>query len=447
MDFDQEYLKSKVMKSGDDPLEMRVDSDGVARYYIPEEEPMLPEVVVEEPAQAATTPMPAPQKKAAVKPAQQGQMELGFPVSGVNAKIRDAQNQLYSTGEIKAVDQTTREKIARFLQSGFEGLGMDRSKARNRAESLIGGDSSNLPLGMGVADFVPLLGTLLQTEEAAIMGGEAIESAKRGEIKQAALEAGGAVLGLLPGGVATAKLGKKVAPKIAESLGPTVNKMTEDYLTKTGAILKVAPDAPAINIPAAPKTNTPAFKNWFANSKVVDDKGNPAVWYHGSLKEFDEFKKPSSSSAIFFSPQADFASSFANISKGNVLPVYLKALNPFDYDNPKHREAVIKLAIENTPIYKNAPDQAGMRRVLEESLTSKDTGNWTTIEEKGFQDAIKSLGFDSFYVKERGVKNIGVYKPEQIKSVFNKGTFDPKDPRILYGGGIAGASTMQQEKK
>ena len=213
MDFDQEYLKSKVMKSGDDPLEMRVDSDGVARYYIPEEEPMLPEVVVEEPAQAATTPMPAPQKKAAVKPAQQGQMELGFPVSGVNAKIRDAQNQLYSTGEIKAVDQTTREKIARFLQSGFEGLGMDRSKARNRAESLIGGDSSNLPLGMGVADFVPFLGTLLQTEEAAIMGGEAIESAKRGEIKQAALEAGGAVLGLLPGGVATAKTVQKIVKK------------------------------------------------------------------------------------------------------------------------------------------------------------------------------------------------------------------------------------------
>jgi hypothetical protein len=214
MDFDQEYIRSKLMKSGDEPLNMRVDSDGVARYYIPEEEPMLPEVVVEEPAQAATTPMPTPQKKAAVKSAQQGQMELGFPVSGVNAIIRDAQNQLYSTGEAKEVDQTTREKIARFLQSGLEGLGMDRYKARNRAESLIGGDSSNLPLGIGVADFVPFLGTLLQTEEAAIMGGDAIESAKRGELKQAALEAGGAALGLLPGGIATAKTVKKIVKKV-----------------------------------------------------------------------------------------------------------------------------------------------------------------------------------------------------------------------------------------
>jgi hypothetical protein len=255
------------------------------------------------------------------------------------------------------------------------------------------------------------------------------------------------LINVAPAAAAAVKAGKKVVPKVAKELAPVAGEMIENYLTKTGAILKVAPDGKSIEVPSAPKLNTPAFKNWFGNSKVVDDKGNPAIWYHGSLKEFDKFQKPSSSAAIFFSPQADFASSFANINKGNVLPVYLKAVNTFDYDNPKHREAVIKLAIENTPIYKNAPDQAGMRRVLEESLTNKDTGNWTTIEEKGFQDAIKSLGFDSFYVKERGIKNIGVYDPTQIKSVFNKGTFDPKDPRILYGGGTIGAGTAMTSKE
>jgi hypothetical protein len=40
-----------------------------------------------------------------------------------------------------------------------------------------------------------------------------------------------------------------------------------------------------------------------------------------------------------------------------------------------------------------------------------------------------------------------VYDPKQIKSVFNKGTFDPKDPRILYGGGAAGVATAGEEKK
>lgn len=221
MDFDQEYIRSRLMKYGDEPLDMVRGEDGVMRYVVPsgeleatgdvaaavQEERMLPAVEVIEKRDVPVS------SNAKAKPTQQGQMELGFPISGVSAKIRDAQNQLYSTGEAKEVDQTTREKIARFLQSGLEGLGMDRSKARNRAESLIGGDSSNLPLGMGVADFIPFLGTLLQTEEAAIMGGEAIESAKRGEIKQAALEAGGAALGLLPGGVATAKTVQKIVKK------------------------------------------------------------------------------------------------------------------------------------------------------------------------------------------------------------------------------------------
>jgi hypothetical protein len=221
MDFDQEYIRSRLMKYGGEPLDMVRDEDGMMRYVVPsgeleatgdvaaavQEERMLPPVEVIEKRDVPVS------SNAKAKPTQQGQMELGFPVSGVNAKIRDAQNQLYSTGEAKKVYQTNREKIARFLQSGFEGLGMDRYKARNRAESLIGGDSGNLPLGMGVADFIPFLGTLLQTEEAAIMGGDAIESAKRGEIKQAALEAGGAALGFLPGGVATAKTVQKIVKK------------------------------------------------------------------------------------------------------------------------------------------------------------------------------------------------------------------------------------------
>jgi hypothetical protein len=244
------------------------------------------------------------------------------------------------------------------------------------------------------------------------------------------------------------KVGKKVLPKVAESLAPTVGKMAEDYLTKTGAILKMAPDSPGIEVPAAPKLNTPAFKKWFGDSKIVDDKGQPIVMYHGTKIAFEQFDPNIGyQGAMFFSPKREFAENYmAGTDVREPIAVYLSAKNPFDYDNPKHREAVIKLAMENTPVYKNAPDQAGMRRVLEDALTSKDA-NWTTLEEKGFQDAIKKLGFDAFYVKESGVKNIAVYDPTQIKSVFNKGNFDPKDPRIMYGGGTAGAATMQDKEK
>jgi hypothetical protein len=108
--------------------------------------------------------------------------------------------------QMRAYDPTTRERLASFLQAGLEGLGVDRFKARQRAQTLIGGPSSNLPLTMGLADIVPLLGTGLQTEEAVRMGGEAVRSAQQGEYGTAALQAGGAALGLLPGAVGTAKV-------------------------------------------------------------------------------------------------------------------------------------------------------------------------------------------------------------------------------------------------
>jgi hypothetical protein len=426
MDFDQEYLQSKIMKSSDGLLDMKLDTDGVMRYYLPEAEvameetpapaaaPSLPEVVV-------TGSLPKPEKKAVKPPVspKQGQLDLG------EAKAIQPTGAMSALKSVGQLIQSGAEKID-FDVLGLPGIGTLTLK------DLTVGDLGKVLVNIAEG-FPPVTGsgqTLSPTMESAEL------------------------INLAPVAGAAYKGGKMLAKGVVsgtKSLAPVAGEMIENYLTKTGAILKVAPDGKGIEVPSAPKINTPAFKNWFGNSKAVDNKGNPAVWYHGSLKEFDEFKKPSSSSAIFFSPQADFASSFANISKGNVLPVYLKAVNTFDYDNPKHREAVIKLAIENTPIYKNAPDQAGMRRVLEESLTNKNTGNWTTIEEKGFQDAIKSLGFDSFYVKERGIKNIGVYDPAQIKSVFNKGTFDPKDPRILYSGGAAGAGTgtaiADKEKK
>lgn len=109
-------------------------------------------------------------------------------------------------------DPTVRERLAEFLQAGFERFGMDRYKARQNAQTLIGGPSSNLPLQTGIADIVPFLGTALQTQEAARLGGESVESAKRGEYGTAAVQSGVAALGMVPGAAATIKAAK-VLPK------------------------------------------------------------------------------------------------------------------------------------------------------------------------------------------------------------------------------------------
>ena len=42
---------------------------------------------------------------------------------------------------------------------------------------------------------------------------------------------------------------------------------------------------------AKPKTETPEFKNWFGDSKLVDSEGKPVVMYHGTTTNFTEFSK------------------------------------------------------------------------------------------------------------------------------------------------------------
>ena len=163
------------------------------------DEPPMPEPMA--PEQAA----PAGQRPGDVLVAEAGSRNL--PEQAYSGRYPDS---------IKAIDPTVRERLASILQSSFEGLGMDRYKARQNAQTLIGGGSSNLPLNIGLADFVPFLGTGLQTEEAAIMGGEAVESAKRGDLGTAALQAGGAAAGLIPGAASTIKTGKAMLPKAGE---------------------------------------------------------------------------------------------------------------------------------------------------------------------------------------------------------------------------------------
>ena len=35
--------------------------------------------------------------------------------------------------------------------------------------------------------------------------------------------------------------------------------------------------------------DNPAFRRWFGDSKVVDERGEPLVVYHGTAADFDTF--------------------------------------------------------------------------------------------------------------------------------------------------------------
>lgn len=127
MDFDQEYMKAKMMKSGDQPLDMRLDADGVMRYYLPEEQavaeeaptaapmPSLPEVVVTGQPEPVTAAKPA--KKKPVAQPNQGQLDLGYATS--KFEPAGAMGALKAVGEMI---QSGAEKID-FDVLGFPGIG------------------------------------------------------------------------------------------------------------------------------------------------------------------------------------------------------------------------------------------------------------------------------------------------------------------------------------
>jgi hypothetical protein len=77
---------------------------------------------------------------------------------------------------------------------------------------------------------------------------------------------------------------------------------------------------------------TANFKRWFGDSKVVDEKGEPLVVYHGTNESFDAFDPEMSREGdgiVFVTPNKNVASDFALFrtvwAGANVMPVYVRA--------------------------------------------------------------------------------------------------------------------------
>ena len=120
-------------------------------------------------------------------------------------------------------------------------------------------------------------------------------------------------------------------------------------------------------------------------------------------------------------------------SKQNILPVYVRAENPFDYQNPEDVQGVIDYIEENkTPeeIYEAFNRDLDITDDLRNELES---GRWLSIENPIVQEAIRENRHDGFYTREGGRKNLAVYDSNQLKSVTgNIGTYSKESKDIRY---------------
>jgi len=189
---------------------------------------------------------------APVMPEQTGAMgtmpgDIQLAEAGSRGLPESAYSGQRAPAEMKSYDPTVRQRLASFLQAGFEGMGSDRYQARQDAQTILGGPSSNLPLDMGIADIIPYLGTALQTQEAGrAITEDAVGSVKAGNYGTAALQVGGGVLGLLPGAAGTIKAAKglKNVPVglSTEAVGGMEGVLQKPVLSKTEGGIKFPVD-------------------------------------------------------------------------------------------------------------------------------------------------------------------------------------------------------------
>lgn len=180
--------------------------------------------------------------------------------------------------------------------------------------------------------------------------------------------------------------------------------------------------------------NTPEFKEWFGNSKVVDEKGKPLMVYHGTPNLFSAFDKaylpePSANDPGFYGQGFYFADSYPGAwrytkGKGVVLPLYLSIRNPLVLDdvyNKMMREIPLE-RIKELGIYKKGLETGKYAGFFFDEYVTENRLS------KKLSDHAKAKGYDGI----KAGKEYVAFEPNQIKSVYNRGTWNAGSDDIYY---------------
>ncbi len=158
-------------------------------------------------------------------------------------------------------------------------------------------------------------------------------------------------------------------------------------------------------------------------SKVVDENGEPLVVYHGTPNTFTVFKPndaPGWGTGIYCTDNPESASDFADGSGGNILPLFVHIRNPYTGQS-------LGVDLEDTETYK---------RYNERNHSGDDLDPDTLWSEDGefVNQVLRELGYDGIMTEgSNGIDGLEVvaFEPTQIKSIDNRGTWDPNNPNYL----------------
>jgi hypothetical protein len=137
-------------------------------------------------------------------------------------------------GKEKHDPVTIRKRLTSELEKLLSGS-MSPQAVQRISQTAMGGDKSMLPIGIGVADFVPFLGSGMGVEEAARDLPQVYQDLKNKQYLDAAIGAGFDLWGLLPGAAGTAAVGRAALRK--------AKPISEVHMDKGGSMKNAVKDA------------------------------------------------------------------------------------------------------------------------------------------------------------------------------------------------------------
>jgi len=193
--------------------------------------------------------------------------------------------------------------------------------------------------------------------------------------------------------------------------------------------------------------DSPEFRRWFGTSKVLNDRGEPLVVYHGGFDvagakkpEFRVSKRSGYGSGIYFTPKREYAEKYtretgnAETVENGVIGEYLLKV--------EHPLLVWSSGYPGDILVRLGWDEERANEYIEREY--ERYGGIAQV----FQRAAQARGFDGLFVLAkrfppgddpgqldvaRDVDEIVIFEKTQVKSVFNRGTWEPWSANVLKG--------------
>jgi RNA:NAD 2'-phosphotransferase (TPT1/KptA family)/8-oxo-dGTP pyrophosphatase MutT (NUDIX family) len=202
-----------------------------------------------------------------------------------------------------------------------------------------------------------------------------------------------------------------------------------------------------------PVTETPAFKAWFAGSKIVDDAGKPRPLYHGTVSDFDTFDVERAGSVQY----SDWGKGISLTPSPRTADYYrgeaAKLIDPKSEELWKQLEALERQATwsngsSGTPTYPEgyddllkewratraeAQDKAGVVMPLYARIEKPYIIGYQSTPDPSAAKYAQEHGYDGIVVLTGPgtMDEVIAFHPSQVKSALgNSGAFDANDHRI-----------------